>query len=221
MRFLHIPALGLVVLSAMLAACGASPPLPAPIAEGTYMVSIGEVLLGNSHVRYSLTEGREETLVRIESQSKLEGQGVVVYDSTRVELERTELKPRFSRKIIIAGPERKFASATYGPDSLVTFLTGTPQGEFPLYVTADTLVHDKEQLMLSMGLLGYGADRPTTLRVLSADSQQQLRVVVREQGRESITVPMGTFDARKVRLGVRRHRPPTTFDFPVRSQLCS
>ncbi len=196
----------------MLVVACAGQNVPAEV-RASYAVAIGEQIIGESKVRYRLLERDDRRVLSIEAQTVLEGSGVTVYDSTRVELDAATHLPIRSRKVILAGTERKYANALY-QDSTVIVTSGTPQGVFPLYIPRDTVMVDKEQLNLGIGLTDHGVDRPAILRAVSADGQQQLRVGVREQGREEITIPLGTVAARKLRLGVRRHQPPTTFDHP-------
>ncbi|MAE71402.1 MAG: hypothetical protein CME06_13155 [Gemmatimonadetes bacterium] len=201
----------LLVISVALSAC--APAGATRDVRASYAVAIGDDILGESNVLYRLAETEGRRTLSIEAQTKLEGAGVTVYDSTRVLLDAATHLPIRSRKIVLAGTERKYANAVY-QDEVVIVTSGTPRGVFPIYVPRDTVMLDKEQLNLGLGLTDYGRNRPTILRALSADAQSQLRVAVRDQGEEEITTPSGTHRARKVRMGVRRHRPPTTFDYP-------
>lgn len=185
-----------------LVAC-AGPPETESV-KGSYAVVIGSHFMGEAAVSYRLVEGPDGPLLRIESQAVLEGNGQTLYDSTRVDLDPSTMRPRSSRKIILAGEERKAAEATYGTlDSLVELTTHDVRGTHPLYLPADTVLYDKEQLTLGLGLLEIGLETPEAFRVISADLQRQLAVVVEPLERGSIVVPAGTFPSLKVRMGVR------------------
>ena len=150
--------------------------------RASYVVAIGDDILGESNVLYRLSEIEGLPTLSIEAETKLEAAGVAVYDSTRVLLDAATHLPIRSRKIVLAGTERKYANAVY-QDTVVIVTTGTPRGVFPIYVPRDTVMVDKEQLNLGLGLTDYGRDRPTILRVLSADAQRQLRAAHIAQGR--------------------------------------
>jgi hypothetical protein len=180
----------------------------------SYFVSIGEQVEGTVDVRYSMEENAAEPLLLIQSQAVLRAQDSAVYDSTEIALSVLDHAPIRSRKVIIAGEERRYANAVY-QDSTVLLTTGTPKGVYPLYVHPDTAAVDKEQLLFGIGLRDVEDLRGgLQLRAVSADAQRQLRVDLSIVGDEQVAVPLGQFAARKVRMGVRRYSSDPTEEIP-------
>ncbi len=197
----------------VLAGCRQEPEIP-PVATAAYFISIGTQVEGQADVRYTLDMKADEPFLAIDNQTILRSEEAVVFDSTEVVLRVADHAPVRSRKVIVAGEDRKYANAVY-QDSTVLLTTGTPKGVFPLYVHPDTAVVDKEQLMFGIGLRSpEEVLRGVQLRAVSADAQRQLRVDLRVVGQEQVAVPLGTFSARKVRMAVRRYSTDPTEDLP-------
>ncbi|MFO7676170.1 MAG: DUF3108 domain-containing protein [bacterium] len=177
------------------------PPAWAGTEINQYLLIVGDDTVGSHITQLRRVDYEDQPALNLVVETMASAGGADSHDSAWSMLRLDDLRPLRSVRNVANADIRAGADLTYDKDS-VRALALTPQGPRGISIALEPRDYDNDQITTLLRALPLAADTPAAFNVVIGIGGAKVAAEASLVGTETVTVPLGTFECRRVRLAL-------------------